>query len=113
MSSTAWRAAAGTAVLGLAFVASAPAVAQADDAAKHGAVAPTPSPTLGSTNSTPPEQPGTADSSPRDYDGAVLVVVAAVIVVAVVGGGTFFLVRTRRIDLSQRNAPAGRDQHQK
>jgi uncharacterized protein HemX len=111
MSSTVWRAAAGTAVLGLTFVASGPAVAQADEAAMQVAVAPTPSPTLGSTNSTPPEQPGNADSSPRDYDSAVLVVVAAVIVVAIVGGGTFFLVRTRRIDLTQRNAPAEREHH--
>ncbi|WP_130385334.1 hypothetical protein [Kribbella sp. VKM Ac-2569] len=69
------------------------------------AVATTPSPTLGSTNSSRPQPPGAADSSPNDYDGAIWVVVGAVIVVALVGGGTFYLTRTRRIDLSQRTTP--------
>ncbi|TDW92261.1 hypothetical protein EV647_4097 [Kribbella sp. VKM Ac-2566] len=105
MISAAWRLLAGTAVLGLAFVASAPAVAHAQDTTVQVAVAPTPSPTLGSTNSSRPQPPGASDSSPSDYDGAIWVVVAVVVVVALVGGGTLYLMRTRRIDLTQRTTP--------
>jgi len=102
MSSTAWRSAAGTVALGLAVVASGPAIA-------YGVADPTPSPTLGSTHSQAPAPPGSADSSPSDYDNAVWVVVSAGIVVVLVGGGTFFLMRTRRIDLKQRSAPSERE----
>ena len=73
--------------------------------------APTPSPTLGSTNSPAPNPPGSADSSPSDYDNAVWVVVGAGIVVVLVAGGTWFLIRTRRIDLKQRSAPSEREHH--
>jgi hypothetical protein len=108
MSSTVWRSAAGSVALGFAVVASGPAIAPA-----HELAAPTPSPTLGSTNSPAPEPPGSADSSPSDYDNAAWVVVGAGIVVVLVAGGTVFLMRTRRIDLAQRSAPSEEEQHQK
>lgn len=61
-----------------------------------------PSPSPGSSSSTAPDLPGSANSSPRDYNGAGWVVAAVVVVATVVGGGTFLLVRSRRVDLSQR-----------
>ncbi|MET9268164.1 hypothetical protein [Kribbella sp. NPDC003557] len=72
---------------------------------------PGPSPTVGSTNSPAADPPGSADSSPDDYDKAVWVVVGAGIVVVLVAGGTFFLLRTRRIDMQQRSAPSEREHH--
>jgi len=88
-------------VLALAPVAAGSASAQA---------APSPTPTVGSANSPAPAPPGSTDSSPRDYQGAVWVVVGVLIVAALVGGGTMFLIRTRRIDLNPRSTPE--DEHE-
>ncbi|MEU4194211.1 hypothetical protein AB0E69_20115 [Kribbella sp. NPDC026611] len=59
-----------------------------------------------------PNPPGSANSSPDDYNGAIWVVVAAVVVAAIVAAGTFYLVRTRRIDLGQVSKPDDEEQHQ-
>jgi len=85
----AWRSAVTTALLGLALTASAPGIAFAS----WQAASPSPNP------------PGSTNSSPHDYNGAIWVVVAVVIVVVIVAGGTLFLVRTRRMDVSQRSKP--------
>lgn len=85
--------------MGLALVGLGPVIASAYEQA------PSPSPTLGSTTSTHPNPPGSKNSSPQDYNGAIWAVVGAVVVVAIVGAGTFYLTRTRRIDLSQRSTP--------
>jgi cytochrome bd-type quinol oxidase subunit 2 len=84
-----WLSAAATALLGLAFTALAPGIAFAS----WQAASPSPNP------------PGSTNSSPQDYNGAIWVVVGVVIVAAIVAGGTFFLIRTRRIDVSQRSTP--------
>lgn len=99
MMSRAWRllAAAAVLVLALAPLAAGSASAQA--------AAPSPSPTVGSANSPAPAPPGSTDSSPRDYNGAILVVVGVLIVAVLVGGGTLFLNRTRRIDLNPQSTP--------
>ncbi|NUR96813.1 MAG: hypothetical protein HOV67_16325 [Kribbellaceae bacterium] len=65
--------------------------------------APTPSPTLGS-NSPAPNPPGSADSSPQDYKGAVWIVLAVLVVAALVGGGTLYLSRSRRMDMNPRSS---------
>lgn len=101
MTRKAWRSAVGTVALGLAVGAPVPVQAYGAD--------PSPSPTVGSTSSPAPDPPGSADSSPDDYDNAVWVVVGAGIVVVLVAGGTYFLLRTRRIDLKQRSAPSERE----
>lgn len=95
--SRAWRLLAAAAVL---VLAAGPFTAVSANAQ----AAPSPSPTLGSNSPAPPP-PGSSNSSPRDYGGAIWVVVGAVIVVALVGGGTLFLVRTRRLDVSQLSTP--------
>ncbi|HEY3508432.1 MULTISPECIES: hypothetical protein [Kribbella] len=94
MMSRAWRMLAAASLLALAMATAATVGAQA---------APSPSPTLGSTNSPAPNPPGSADSTPQDYNGAVWVVVAVVAVAAVVGLGTLFLARSRRMDLEPRS----------
>ena len=63
--------------------------------------------TLGSAASPSPQPSGAGDASPRDYQGAWWVVIAVVVVVLIVGAGTFYLQRTRRIDLS----PSSKDDH--
>ncbi|MER7243222.1 hypothetical protein [Kribbella sp. NPDC000426] len=57
--------------------------------------------TLGLAASPSPDPSGAGDASPRDYQGAWLVVIAVGVVVVIVGAGTYYLQRTRRIDLSQ------------
>ena len=57
---------------------------------------PTPSPTLGSTESPNPNPPGAQDADPDDYTGATWVVVGAAVVVVLVAGGSFFVFRNRR-----------------
>jgi hypothetical protein len=99
MTCRAWRIQAAAVLLGLALLVVGPAIASAHE------LAPSPSPTLGSTTSTHPNPPGSTDSSPRDYNGAVWVVVGALIVVAIAGGGTLYLMRTGRLDLKQRSSP--------
>ncbi|MEV4264264.1 hypothetical protein [Kribbella sp. NPDC049584] len=68
--------------------------------------------TLGSAASPSPQPSGARDASPHDYQGAWLVVIAVVVVAVIVGAGTFYLQRTRRIDLSpDSNDEQSRDQH--
>lgn len=57
---------------------------------------PTPSPTLGSTESPNPNPPGAQDSDPDDYTGATWVVVGVAVVVVLIAGGSFFVFRNRR-----------------
>jgi hypothetical protein len=57
---------------------------------------PTPSPTLGSTESPNPNPPGAQDADPDDYTGATWIVIGAAVVVVLVAGGSFFLFRNRR-----------------
>lgn len=92
-----WRTLAVVAVLGLALLVAPASAGWAAD--------PTPSPTLGSTNSPAPNPPGAADSDPSDFNGAILVVIGAAIVALVVGGGTLLLNRSRRLDISQKSTP--------
>jgi hypothetical protein len=89
----AWRSAVTTAVLGFALTGSASGLAFAS----RRAASPSPNP------------PGSTNSSPQDYNGAIWVVIAVVVVAAIVAGGTFFLVRTRRMDVSQRSKPEDED----
>ncbi|TCC44285.1 hypothetical protein E0H75_36190 [Kribbella capetownensis] len=49
------------------------------------------------------------DGDPNDYGGAIWVIVAVAVVAVIVGAGTFYLVRSRRIDLSQGSTPEGKD----
>jgi hypothetical protein len=98
MTCRAWRIQAAAVLLGLALLVVGPAIASAHE------LAPSPSPTLGSTTSPNPNPPGSSDSSPRDYNGAVWVVVGALIVAAIAGGGTLYLMRTGRLDLNQRSS---------
>jgi hypothetical protein len=97
MMSRAWRMLAAVALLVFALAPAAVGTASAQ-------AAPSPSPTLGS-NSPAPNPPGSADSSPRDYNGAIWVVAAILVVAVIVGGGTLYLTRTRRMDLSQLSTP--------
>jgi hypothetical protein len=103
MTCRAWRIEAAAVLLGLALLVVGPSIASAHEQA------PSPSPTLGSTTSPHPNPPGSTDSSPRDYNGAVWVVVGALIVVVIVGGGTLYLMRTGRLDLKQRSSPGTSD----
>lgn len=57
---------------------------------------PTPSPTLGSTESPNPNPPGAQDADPDDYTGTIWVVIGAAIIVVIVAGGSFVLFRNRR-----------------
>ncbi|GAB2654682.1 hypothetical protein GCM10009743_34000 [Kribbella swartbergensis] len=57
---------------------------------------PTPSPTLGSTESPNPNPPGAQDSDPDDYTGAPWVVIGVAVVVVLVAGGTLLVMRSRR-----------------
>ena len=91
----AWRLLAALAVVSIAMVMPS-ASAQA---------APTPSPTLGSTNSPGANPPGAADTDPQDYDGAIWVVVGVAIVAVLVVGGTLVLTRRRRQALGRRHPP--------
>jgi hypothetical protein len=65
---------------------------------------PSPSPTLGSTNSPGPNPPGSSDTDPNDYTGTGWIIGGIAAVVVLVGGGTFYLLRTRRMDMSQLSA---------
>jgi hypothetical protein len=64
--------------------------------ARVAVAAPSPSPTLGSTGQSNPDQPGAGNSSPNDYSGAVLIVLGVVAAVLVIGGGTLLFFRGRR-----------------
>ncbi|GAA1699187.1 hypothetical protein GCM10009745_52150 [Kribbella yunnanensis] len=66
------------------------------------AVAPTPTPTA------TPNNPKDADAD--DYNRASWVVIGAVAVVVIIGAGTFWMVRSRRVDLVEANHPD--DDHQ-
>ena len=59
---------------------------------------PTPTPTLGSTESPTVNPPGSGDTDPSDYNGATWVVGAIVAVAVLVAGGTALVVRSRRKD---------------
>ncbi|GAB3933762.1 hypothetical protein GCM10029976_041760 [Kribbella albertanoniae] len=58
------------------------------------AAAPTPTPTVTATPNSP------QDADPDDYNQAPWVVIAVGAVAVIIGVGTFWLVRSRRIDLS-------------
>ncbi|TCO47145.1 hypothetical protein EV646_106385 [Kribbella antiqua] len=79
-------------LLGVALVLM-PAVASATTVAD-----PTPTPTLGSTESPTVNPPGAGDTDPSDYQGATWVVGAIVVVVVLVAAGTVLVVRSRRKD---------------
>ncbi|TCC54468.1 hypothetical protein E0H73_39190 [Kribbella pittospori] len=49
------------------------------------------------------------DGDPGDYGGAIWVIVAVAVVAVIVGAGTFYLVRSRRIDLFQTSMPEDED----
>lgn len=55
-----------------------------------------PSPTLGSTESPPPNPPGARDADPNDWAGATWVVAAAGAVVILIVAGSFLWLRGRR-----------------
>lgn len=57
---------------------------------------PTPSPTLGSTESPNPNPPGAQDADPDDYTGATWIVIGAAVIVVLVAGGSYFVFRNRR-----------------
>jgi hypothetical protein len=57
---------------------------------------PTPSPTLGSTESPNPNPPGAQDADPDDYTGATWIVIGAAVIVVLVAGGSFVVFRNRR-----------------
>jgi hypothetical protein len=61
---------------------------------------PSPSPTLGSTESPPNPPAGSSDSDPADYSGAIWIVVGVVVAAAVIVIGTFYLFRGRGKDLN-------------
>lgn len=91
----------------LLVIALAPAVAgqaNAASSAPSSTAAPSPTPTLGS-NTPASNPPGSANSSPRDYNGSAWVVGAILVVAAIVGGGTLYLTRTHRLDLTQLSPP--------
>ena len=106
-----WRLLMAVAVVGLLLAAPvASASAHTDQAQVH--AAPSPSPTLGSTESPPPNPPGSSNASPKDYNGAWLVVVAVLAVAVIVGAGTFYMSRrTRGFDLSQTSEPEDEKTH--
>lgn len=49
------------------------------------------------------------DGDPDDYGGAIWVIVAVAVVAVIVGAGTFYLVRSRRIDLGQTDTTEDED----
>ena len=55
---------------------------------------------LGSAVSPSPDPAGSGGANPGNYRGAWWIVVAMVVVVVIIGAGTFYLRRTRRIDLN-------------
>jgi hypothetical protein len=57
---------------------------------------PSPSPTLGSTESPPNPPAGSSDSDPADYSGAIWVVVAFVVAAVLIVTGTLLWFRGRR-----------------
>jgi hypothetical protein len=59
---------------------------------------PSPSPTLGSTESPNPNPPGDPDSDPADYSGAIWAVVAAAGAAVLIGVATLFWLRGRQPD---------------
>lgn len=61
---------------------------------------PSPSPTLGSTESPPSPPAGSSDSDPSDYSGAGWIVVAVVVAAALIVSGTFYWFRGHRKDLN-------------
>jgi hypothetical protein len=61
---------------------------------------PSPSPTLGSTESPPNPPAGSSDSNPADYSGAIWIVVAVVVAAALIVSGTFLWFRGHRKDLN-------------
>jgi hypothetical protein len=61
---------------------------------------PSPSPTLGSTESPPNPPAGSSDSDPSDYSGAGWIVVAVVVAAALIVFGTFYWFRGHRKDLN-------------
>lgn len=83
----------GAVVLGLVLM------AMPASAAQPGAD-PTPSPTLGSTESPNPNPPGAQDADPDDDTGAPWVVIGAGIVVVLVAGGSYFVFRNSRKPIS-------------
>ncbi|MFF0344728.1 hypothetical protein [Kribbella sp. NPDC004875] len=104
------RAAIATAALCLLLLASASVPAQAKAGTPQEPAA-TPTPTLGSTASPKADPPGAGDPDANDFNKAPLVVIAVLVVAAVVAGGTFYLVRSRRIDLSQLSEPDDASAH--
>jgi hypothetical protein len=71
---------------------------------------PSPSPTLGSTESPNPNPPGAQDADPSDYKGATWVVLAVALVVVLVLVGTLFWLRIRRVDHHLTIADADEDE---
>jgi hypothetical protein len=61
---------------------------------------PSPSPTLGSTESPPNPPAGDTDSDPADYSGTVWVVVGVVVAAVLIVIGTFYWFRGHRKDLN-------------
>ena len=61
---------------------------------------PSPSPTLGSTESPPNPPAGSSDSDPADYSGAIWIVVGVVVAAGLIVIGTFYLFRGRGKDLN-------------
>jgi hypothetical protein len=82
----------GALLLGIALVLM-PAMASGSTAAD-----PTPTPTLGSTESPTVNPPGAGDTDPDDYQGSIWVVGAIVVVAVLVAGGTVLVVRSSRKD---------------
>jgi hypothetical protein len=72
----------------------------ASTSAAQPAVDPTPSPTLGATESPNPNPPGAQDADPDDYTGATWVIGGVVVFVVLVGGMTLLVMRSRRKDES-------------
>jgi hypothetical protein len=61
---------------------------------------PSPSPTLGSTESPPNPPAGSSDSDPSDYSGAIWVVVGIVVAAVLIVTGTLLWFRGSRKDLN-------------
>jgi hypothetical protein len=61
---------------------------------------PSPSPTLGSTESPPNPPAGDRDSDPADYSGVIWIVLGVAVAAVLIVGGTFYWFRGRRKDLN-------------